>query len=378
MSAKQHVVRLTPEQRGELKALLRRNATTALEQRRARILLQTDDGRPGPKQTDAAVAAAVGVDRRTVARVRAVFATAGFAVALHGQRRLQQTPPKLDSSQEARLVALACMDAPGGHAHWTLRLLAGRAVELAIVDQLSHETVRKTLKKKLKPWRVERWVIPPEQNAAVVAAMEDVLAVYARPADPRRPLVCFDEGGKELRAATRPDQAPAPGRAAREDTEYVRHGSANLFLAVVPRQGWRNVTVTEQRTSRDFAHALRALLDGPCADADGIVLVTDNLNTHRPAAFYQTFPAAEARRLVERIEWHFTPLHGSWLNMAELELSVLARQCLNRRLPDRVALAQAVAAWTGERNATRVPIDWRFTIADARATLSRLYPAISP
>lgn len=148
MSAKQHVVRLTPEQRGELKALLRRNATTALEQRRARILLQTDDGRPGPKQTDAAVAAAVGVDRRTVARVRAVFATAGFAVALHGQRRLQQTPPKLDSSQEARLVALACMDAPGGHAHWTLRLLAGRAVELAIVDQLSHETVRKTLKKK--------------------------------------------------------------------------------------------------------------------------------------------------------------------------------------------------------------------------------------
>lgn len=147
MTAKQHVVRLSPEQRADLKTLLTRNATTALEHRRARILLQADAGRPGPKQTDAAVAAAVGVDARTVARVRAVFATEGFAVALHGHRRVAQTPPKLDSSQEARLVALACTDPPAGSARWTLRLLAGRAVELAIVDQLSHETVRKTLKK---------------------------------------------------------------------------------------------------------------------------------------------------------------------------------------------------------------------------------------
>ncbi|HEU0116949.1 MAG TPA: IS630 family transposase [Thermomicrobiales bacterium] len=221
-------------------------------------------------------------------------------------------------------------------------------------------------------------MIPPEANAAFVAAMEDVLAVYARPVDPARPLVCFDEGGKELRAAKRPGQPPAPGRPAREDVEYRRHGSANLFLAVAPHRGWRAVTVTEQRTSRDFAHALRALLDGPFAGAAQIILVTDNLNTHRPAAFYQTFPAAEARRLLERIEWHYTPLHGSWLNMAELELSVLARQCLPRRIPDRPTLAAEVAVWTGERNAARIQIDWRFTIADARAALPRLYPAISP
>jgi hypothetical protein len=220
-------------------------------------------------------------------------------------------------------------------------------------------------------------VIPLGHDGAFVAAMEDVLAVYARPADPARPLVCFDEAGKELRAERRPAQPPAPDRPAREDAEYVRQGSANLFLAVAPHQGWRAVTVTAQRTSQGFAHALRDLLDGPFAQAGQIVLVTDNLNTHRPAAFYQAFPPAEARRLLERIEWHFTPVHGSWLNMAELEWSVLARQCLNRRLPDQAALAAEVAAWVAARNADRVGIDWRFTVVDARARLSFLYPDLS-
>jgi len=221
-------------------------------------------------------------------------------------------------------------------------------------------------------------VIPPAQNAAFVAAMEDVLAVYARPVDPARPLVCFDEAGKELRAAKRPAQPAAPGRPAREDGEDVRHGSANLFLAVAPHHGWRDVTVTDQRTALDFAHAVRDLLDGRFAHAEQIVLVTDNLNTHRPAAFYQAFPAREARRLLERIEWHFTPVHGSWLNLAELEWSVLARQCLQRRIPDRTLLAAEVTAWSAERNAAAVHIDWRFTIADARARLPFLYPVPEP
>ncbi len=217
-------------------------------------------------------------------------------------------------------------------------------------------------------------MIPPAANPAFVAAMEDVLAVYARPVDPARPLVCFDEAGKELRAATRPAQPAAPGRVAREDYEYVRQGSANLFLAVAPHRGWRAVSVTAQRTALDFAHALRDLLDGPFAAAERIVLVTDNLNTHRPAAFYQAFPAHEARRLLERIEWHYTPVHGSWLNLAELEVSVLARQCLRRRLPDRAALAGEVAIWVAERNTAHVGIDWRFTVADARERLPFLYP----
>ena len=217
-------------------------------------------------------------------------------------------------------------------------------------------------------------MIAPVLSAAFVAAMEDILAVYSRPADPRRPLICFDESGKALRGHLQPPQPAQPGRAAREDTAYAREGMANLFLACAPHLGWRDVRVTAQRTASDFAHAVRDLVDGQFPEATGIVLVTDNLNTHTPAAFYQTFPAVEARRLLERIEWHYTPKHDSWLNMAELELSALARQCLTRRIPDHGTLAHAVAAWVARRNQEAVRIQWRFGIDDARGKLAHCYP----
>jgi transposase len=204
--------------------------------------------------------------------------------------------------------------------------------------------------------------------------MEDVLAVYARPVDPTRPLVCFDEAGKDLKAHTRPPQRAVPGRDAREDSEYVRNGSRNLFLACAPHLGWRQIRVTEHRTARDFAQALRTLVDQTFPTAARIVLVTDNLNTHRPAALYQTFPAAEAWRILARLEWHYTPTHGSWLNMAELEWSVLSRQGLARRIPDQATLETEVAAWVEQRNAEHVRIDWRFTKEDARTRLPWLYP----
>ena len=217
-------------------------------------------------------------------------------------------------------------------------------------------------------------MIPPQTNAAFVAAMEDVLAVYARPIDPRRPLVCFDEAGKDLKAHTRPPQSTAPGRAGREDSHYARAGSRNLFLACAPHLGWRQILVTEHRTAVDFAYAVQALVDHQFPQAVRIVLVTDNLNTHRPAALYQAFPPAEAWRILNRIEWHYTPTHGSWLNMAELELSVLARQCLARRIPDQAALETEVAAWVATRNAERCTTSWRFTKEAARTRLSWLYP----
>ena len=217
-------------------------------------------------------------------------------------------------------------------------------------------------------------MIPPELSAAFVAAMEDVLAVYSRPPDPQRPLVCFDEGGKALRAHRIAPQPAAPGRPARQDTTYARKGAANLFLACAPHLGWREVRVTARRTAVDFAYAVRELVDQVFADAERIVLVTDNLNTHTPAAFYQTFPAPEARRIVERIEWHYTPKHGSWLNMAELELSALARQCLRQRIPDAATLAQEVAAWADARNQAAVRIRWRFGIEEARVKLAHCYP----
>jgi hypothetical protein len=207
-----------------------------------------------------------------------------------------------------------------------------------------------------------------------VAKLEDVLRVYARPPDPTRPLVCCDEAGKELRRQVRPPQPPAPDRPGREDSEYERAGSANCFLWVAPHLGRRQVTVHTQRTARDWAHAMRDVVDGAFPDAERIVLVLDNLNTHDPASLYKTFPPAEAARIWSRLELHYTPTHGSWLNMAELELSVLARQCLARRIPDQATLAHEVAAWAAARNRAGLRITWRFTVADARSTLTHLYP----
>jgi hypothetical protein len=225
---------------------------------------------------------------------------------------------------------------------------------------------------------VRRWVIPPEADAAFAAAMEDVLAVYARPPDAARPLVCFDEAGKELSAQVRPPLPASPGQPAREDAEYARCGKANLFLACAPHLGWRQIAVTAQRTGVDFAYAVRELVDVHCPAAERIVLVLDNLNTHRPAALYQAFPPQEARRILERLEWHFTPVHGSWLNIAELEWAVLTRQCLHRRIPTQAVLAQEVAAWVARRNRAAVRVAWRFSVHDARQTLSHVYPIPEP
>lgn len=221
---------------------------------------------------------------------------------------------------------------------------------------------------------MRRWLIPPKANAAFVARMEDVLAVYARPLDLARPVVCFDESGKDLKAHTRLPQPAAPGRLAREDSEYAREGSANLFLSYAPFLGRRTITVTERRTAVDFAYAIRDLVDVHYPAAEGIVLVLDNLNTHTPAALYQAFPPAEAWRLLQKLEWHYTPIHGSWLNMAELEWSVLARQCLDRRIPDVATLETEIAAWVADRNTAAVTASWRFTKEDARQRLHWLYP----
>lgn len=206
--------------------------------------------------------------------------------------------------------------------------------------------------------------------------MEDVLEVYGQPYDPKRPQVCFDEGGKQLIGEVRPPLPARPGTPRREDYEYERNGTANLFMVFEPLAGTRHVEVTERRTNQDFAQIMRRLVDEWYPEAEKIVLVMDNLSTHSPAALYEAFEPAEARRLVERLEWHYTPKHGSWLNVAEMELSVLARQCLDRRIPDLETLRREVAAWEQKRNAAVAKVDWQFTTADARVKLKRLYPTI--
>ncbi|HVK14777.1 MAG TPA: IS630 family transposase [Gemmataceae bacterium] len=215
-------------------------------------------------------------------------------------------------------------------------------------------------------------------NGEFVAAMEDVLELYAEPDDPKRPRVNFDECSVELHKDARPPEPAGPGRPARVDYEYERNGTANLFVVVDPTAGRRHVTVTERRTKADFARQMKALCDDLYPDADRVRVVLDNLNTHTPGALYETFEPAEARRLAAKLEFHYTPKHASWLNMAELELSVLARQCLNRRIPDAAALMAEVAAWQAARNRDRVKIEWCFKIADARKKLRRVYPQQTP
>jgi len=206
--------------------------------------------------------------------------------------------------------------------------------------------------------------------------MEDVLEVYHRPRDPDRPVVCLDETSKQLIAETRKPIAARPGQPERYDYEYERNGTANLFMLFAPLEGWRHVEVTDRHTAVDYAQVLKDLSDTHYPGVSKIVLVQDNLNTHKPASLYEAFPAAEARRLVERFEWHYTPKHGSWLDMAESELSVLTTQCLDRRIADKHTLIDEVAAWEDSRNSKHAKADWQFTAADARIKLKRLYPAL--
>jgi DDE superfamily endonuclease len=206
--------------------------------------------------------------------------------------------------------------------------------------------------------------------------MEDVLEVYHRPYDARRPLVALDEASKQLVGETVEPIPAAPGQPARFDYEYVRNGTANLFMVSEPLLGWRAVQVTERRTAKDYAEVLRWLAEDVHPDAEVIVLVQDNLNTHTLASLYEAFPPEQARRLAERFEVHYTPKHGSWLNVAEIELSVLARQCLGRRIESAEELRREVAAWEAERNERGIEVRWRFTTAEARIKLHRLYPSL--
>jgi len=229
-------------------------------------------------------------------------------------------------------------------------------------------------KNEIKPHLNEYWCIPPLQSGEFVACMEDVLDLYQQPYDPDAPVVCMDEASKQLVGEVKRSIPCMPGRPARIDYEYERRGTANLFMFVEPLAGRRRVRVTERRTAVDWAQQVKHLLDEDYPDARVVRLVMDNLNTHTVGSLYEAFEPAEARRLAERLELHYTPKHGSWLNIAELELRVLSGQCLDRRIPERSGLEREVNAWEQARNHATVAVNWQFTTADARIKLRRLYP----
>lgn len=228
----------------------------------------------------------------------------------------------------------------------------------------------------MKPHLQACWCIPPEQNAEFVARMEDVLDVYCLPYEPDRPVVCMDEKPKQLVKETHQPLPNISGQPTRYDYEYERNGVSNIFLFTEPLAGKRWVNVTEHRARRDWAYQIKEIADVRCPNAKLIRLVLDNLNTHTVGSLYETFEPEEARRLAKRLEIHYTPKHGSWLNIAEVELSVLSRQCLNRRIPDIVTLSKEVNNWSEERNSAQTGVDWQFTTKDARIKLKRLYPEI--
>ncbi|HEX8968758.1 MAG TPA: IS630 family transposase [Chloroflexota bacterium] len=362
------IVNLTDEQDRELQSLVRKGRASARRITRARVLLLAAEDRP-----DDEVAAVLHTSRSTVERIRRRFVEHGLEAAL-SERPRPGAAPKLDERGQATLIALACSNPPDGRASWTMQLLADELVVRRVVPSISDEAVRRTLKKTgLKPWLQEHWCIP-EVSPAFVAAMEDVLDLYAEPYDPRRPVVGFDERPLQLLDDTRAPVPPAPGRTRRVDYEYRRNGTGNVFTSVEPLAGWRHVEVTERRTAVDFAHQMRWLVDEAYPNAKVIRVVLDNLNIHTIASLYAAFPPQEARRIARKLEFHPTPKHGSWLNVAESELAVLSNQCLNRRLPTLVSVRREVTAWERQRNAKQVKIHWLFTTAHARRKLRHAYP----
>jgi transposase len=361
-------VNLTEDERNELKVLLARGKTAARKLKRAQILLAADAG-----QSDETIAANVGVGTSTVFRTKRRFVEGNLDLALAEEKR-PGAKRKLSSKEEALLIATACSAPPKGRARWTLELLAGTMVALTEHNDLSRETVRRRLgENKLKPWRQEMWCVP-EINAEYVARMEHVLDLYADAPDPRRPLVCFDESPTQLIGEVREPIPAKPGQLQRYDCEYQRNGTVNLFVFVDPHRCWRHVKITERRAAVDFAECMREMVDEHYPDAEVIRVVLDNLSTHGPGALYEAFEPEDARRILRRIEFHFVPKHGSWLNMAEIEIGVLRGQCLDRRIEDAAMLKAEVAAWEEQRNRANASIDWAFTTETAREKMGRAYP----
>ncbi len=367
-----YLVELSTREKKELRSLTSKGKPSARKVKRAQILLMSH----GRAHTDEAIAAALSVGTSTIYRTKRKFVEQGLEYAIN-ERSRRGGSRKLDGKQEALLVATACSKPPGGRSRWTLQLLTDRLVELTDLESLSTETVRRRLKEKeIKPWQKKMWCIP-KFDATFVARMEAILDLYAEPSDPTRPVVCFDEAFKQLVADTRESIARKPGHPEKYDYEYRRTGTQNIFLFLDRHRGWRKAKPTDRKGNADFAECMRDLVDVHYPDAKVVRVVLDNLSTHRAAALYKTFPPAEARRILRRLEFHYTPTHASWLNMVEIEIGVMNRQCLDRRIATAELLAEELAAWEARRNEEKATINWMFDVDLARTRLARAYPVLN-
>jgi transposase len=361
-------VTLDTSERVQLVSMVLGGKAAVRKLKRAQILLAADAG-----STDEEIARNVAVGTSTVYRTKQRFVEEGLERALSELPR-PGAERKLGVVDESLLVAVACSKPPDGRSRWTLQLLADEMVRLTQHESVSDETIRRRLSElQLKPWQEKMWCIP-KVDAEFVARMEDVLALYAEPPDEQRPVVCFDETPRQLIGEERVPVLAEPGKRRRFDYEYVRNGTANVFMFVDVNRPWRHAKVTDQRTCIDFAECMRDLVDEHYPDAERIRVVLDNLSAHSAAALYQRFAPAEARRILSRLEFHFTPKHASWLNMVEIEIGVMVHQCLDRRIADKATLISEIATWERRRNREQAHIDWMFTVERAREKLGRAYP----
>ena len=370
MAAIKYKVELTEAERSRLNEVSQRGKASVRTVKRALSLLKADQG-----LRDREIADVLLVNAATVARARKRYVEEGLEAAIN-DRPWPGRERKLDGRQEAHLIAFACSAAPKGTRIGHSSCWPTRWWSWSLPRASPWRRCARYSKNELKPWKKKEWCIP-KVSGEFVARMEDVLDLYQPEYNPERPVVCFDETSRQLTGEVRPPIEAAPGRVARYDTEYQRNGTRNLFMICEPKGGWRHVEVTERRTAVDFAHQMRWLVDEAYPDAEVVRLVLDNLNTHKLGSLYEAFEPCEARRIAQRLEFHYTPTHGSWLNMAEIELSVFSRGCLNRRISDEPELRREVAALERERNAAKSAIDWRFTTQDARRKLQHIYPTRS-
>ena len=364
-------VELDESERQQLAAMVAGGKQPVRRVKRAQILLAAAWG-----VSDAEMAATLRVGTSTVYRTKQRFVEHGLERALSEEPR-PGGKRKLAAAEEALLIATACSHPPTGRAHWTLALLASTLVRLTAHTTISRATIgRRLAANDLKPWQEKMWCVP-QIDARYVACMEDVLELYTTLPRPGTAVVCVDETPQQLIGEVRAALPPAPGQPARHDYEYRRNGTANIFVALDAHAPRRYTTVTARRTAVDFAEWLRDLVDVHYAGTERLRLVLDNLSTHTPAALYEAFPPAEARRVLRRLEFHYVPKHASRLNMVEIEIGVLSAQCLDRRIPDMPTLDHEVDAWTRARNAAGARIRWMFGIEQARGKLGRAYPAVA-
>lgn len=368
----QYKVTLTEEERLFLTELTSHGKTSARKIKRANILLKSDEG----GYDNQSLAEIIQISESTIHRTKRAFVEEGLTFALEEGRRPGQ-PRKLSPSQEATLISIACTKPPAGCCRWTLSLIGESLVALTDLDSISIEAIRQRLKEnQLKPWQKKMWCLGKVNNH-YIARMEHILDLYSQEPDDKRPIVNFDEAGKQLVNHVNEPKFAKPGSCAKEDYEYQRAGVSNIFMFFDRHKGWRKAKVTDKKTAVDFAYCMRELVDEDYPEAEVVRVVMDNLATHCEGSLYAAFEPKEAMRILKKLEFHFTPKHASWLNMAEIEIGNMNQQCLNRRIPSKEILISELAHWQNKRNREKATIKWMFNVDAARQKFGKAYSKLN-